>query len=275
MTQTIGLSRDTIDKFYTKNSITKLCLDIIKHNLVIDKSSDLIIEPSAGNGAFIEIIKVLCNDYKLFDLRPENKQIIEQDYLKLDYKQFGNKKIHIIGNPPFGRQSSLAIKFIKYSALFCHSISFILPRSFKKYSLKNKIPLNFHCEYETDLPKNSFVLNGDDYDVPCIFQIWIKKDYNRAPFIKLKPIKYKIVKKNETHDISFRRVGGNAGHIDIKTADKNVQTHYFIKFDDGIFNNDLFSTIENLEFKESEYTVGPKSISQRELIKEFNRILSE
>ena len=92
MAQTIGLSRDPIDKFYTKNSITKLCLDIIKHNLVIDKSSDLIIEPSAGNGAFIEIIKVLCNDYKLFDLRPENKQIIEQDYLKLDYKQFGNKK---------------------------------------------------------------------------------------------------------------------------------------------------------------------------------------
>ena len=93
MTQTIGLSRDPIDKFYTKNDITKLCLDFIqKSELVIDKSRDLIIEPSAGNGAFIEIIKVLCDDYKLFDLRPENKQIIEQDYLKLKYKQFGNKK---------------------------------------------------------------------------------------------------------------------------------------------------------------------------------------
>ena len=37
-------------------------------------------------------------------------------------------KIHIIGNPPFGRQSSLAIKFIKKSVEYCDSISFILPK---------------------------------------------------------------------------------------------------------------------------------------------------
>jgi hypothetical protein len=47
--------------------------------------------------------------------------------------------IHIIGNPPFGRQSSTAIKFIKKSCLFCNSLSFILPKSFKKDSLKNKV----------------------------------------------------------------------------------------------------------------------------------------
>ena len=42
------------------------------------------------------------------------KDIKKQDYLKLNYNKFLNKynNIHIIGNPPFGKQSSLAKKFI-------------------------------------------------------------------------------------------------------------------------------------------------------------------
>jgi hypothetical protein len=44
----------------------------------------LCIEPSAGNGAFIEYIKTLSKNCKFFDLKPENKEIIELDYLKLD-----------------------------------------------------------------------------------------------------------------------------------------------------------------------------------------------
>ena len=94
------------------------------------------------------------------------------DFLKLDYLKFSNKNVHIVGNPPFGRQSSLAIKFIRYSALFSKSISFILPKSFKKDSLQNKVPLNFHLLCQVDLPKNSFLVNEKEHDVPCVFQIW-------------------------------------------------------------------------------------------------------
>jgi hypothetical protein len=51
-----GLHRNTIDKYYTKKSITELCTDTMKNNIKINES-DLIIEPSAGNGAFIDCIK--------------------------------------------------------------------------------------------------------------------------------------------------------------------------------------------------------------------------
>jgi len=270
MEQNKGLSRNIIDKFYTKKEITNLCLDIINNNLTIDKKEDLIIEPSAGNGAFIEIIKKICNNYKFFDIEPENIEIIKQDFLSLDYTNINNKKIHIIGNPPFGRQSSMAIKFIKYATLFCNSISFILPKSFKKDSLKNKFPLNFHCIYENDLPNNSFLVNNKDHNVPCIFQIWEKKEIKREPNIKLYPINYKFVKKDEDPDISFRRVGGKAGFIDIDSSTKSIQSHYFIKFD--TFNDDFLNKLKILEFKNKNNTVGPKSISKQELIKEVNSI---
>ena len=108
-----GLNRNRIDKFYTHTKTVKFCLQIIKQNLSINPAKDLIIEPSAGNGAFIAGIKQLCKNYIFYDLAPENHEIIKQDYLLFDKNTLVGKyeKIHIIGNPPFGRQSSLAIKF--------------------------------------------------------------------------------------------------------------------------------------------------------------------
>ena len=87
---------------------------------------DLIIEPSAGNGSFIENIKKITENYKFYDLEPENKEIIKQDFLYFDFVELKQKykNIHIIGNTPFGRQSSLSIKFIKKCCLFYTSKKF-------------------------------------------------------------------------------------------------------------------------------------------------------
>jgi len=165
--QTKGLKRNTIDKYYTKEPVVQLCLESVKKYIVIDKD-DLIIEPSAGNGSFIKGIKLLSSKALFYDIEPEHNEIVKQDFLKCN-NPYGN--VHVIGNPPFGRQSSMAIKFIKKSCEFCNTLSFILPKSFKKDSLQKKIPLNFHLVKSVDLPEKSFTLKNKDYDVPCIFQI--------------------------------------------------------------------------------------------------------
>jgi hypothetical protein len=271
--QETGLQRDTIDKFYTKNDIVEDCKNIIINQIKI-KQNDLIIEPSAGNGAFIKIIKELSKNYKFYDLQPENSQIEKQDFLLLDIKKIivPNKKIHIIGNPPFGRQSSLAIQFIKKCCEFADTISFILPKSFKKDSNKSKFDNYFHLIYEKDLEKNSFVVNGVDCDVPCVFQIWKKKNIPRTKIEKLIPTNFKFVNKTEQHDISFRRVGVYAGKIDKDTIDKSIQSHYFIKFTNNKSTDDNIELLKKIKF-EYDNTVGPKSISKQELIKEFNKYI--
>ena len=271
--QTSGLKRDTVDKFYTKFDVVSECIHKISEFVSIDKAKDCIIEPSAGNGSFIDLIKTLSTNVKCYDIKPENSFIIQQDYLILDVTQFKGKKCHVIGNPPFGRQSSLAIKFIKHSCKYADSVSFILPKSFKKDSLKNKVPLEFHCVHEWDLPSNSFMLNGCNHDVPCVFQIWVKMDVPREKPAKLIPVGYTFVKKTDPHDISFRRVGVNAGNISTGTDDKSIQSHYFIKFSNGIFSEELLTKINLIKFGQSSDTVGPKSISKQELIKEFNMVL--
>ena len=270
--QSKGLTRDTIDKYYTKPDIAISCLDRVKKQISIEKD-DVLIEPSAGNGAFIKGIKEMTNNAYFFDIEPEHDEIKKQDFLKYEPSNFGddNKKIHIIGNPPFGRQSSLAIKFIKHSCRFCDSVSFILPKSFKKNSLKKSFPLNFHLILEEDLPKNSFLVDGVEHDVPCVFQIWVKKDFNRILDEKLEPLNFIFVKKTESPDISFRRVGVNAGAIDTNIAEKSVQSHYFIKFT----NREISDNIKKLSTISFDFdnTVGPKSISKQELIGKFNPLL--
>lgn len=266
----IGLKRDTTDKFYTSPKIVSKCIEKIKQNVTIC-ADDLCIEPSAGNGSFIEGIQTLSSNSLFYDIKPENELIVEQDYLKYDYSKLtGN--IHIIGNPPFGRQSSLAIQFIKLSCKFASSISFILPKSFKKDSLKKHFDLSFHLINEWDLPVNSFLVGEKEHDVPCVFQIWVKKENPRLVPKKLEPNGFKFVKKEDAHDISFRRVGINAGDISRETADKSFQSHYFIKFSKKLTQS-LYDKLEAIKYKTKENTVGPKSISKQELIKEFNKIV--
>lgn len=271
--QTKGLIRNTIDKYYTKEIVVEQCLSLVKRHLQLNRE-DLIIEPSAGNGSFIEGIKLLTNNFKFYDLEPENDEIVEQDYLQYNYNDSRNTytRIHVIGNPPFGRQSSLAIKFIKKSCEFCNSISFILPKSFKKDSMKNKFPLNFHLVCERDLPENSFLVNGIEHDVPCVFQIWEKRSINRAVSEKIEPVNFVFVKKTENPDISLRRVGVNAGRIDTNIDEKSIESHYFIKFTN---DKSIDENIQNLLQVTYEFnnTVGPRSLSKPEVISRFNPLM--
>lgn len=267
----VGLKRNNNEKYYTKKEIVKLCIEeIVKLNIV--ESKDLIIEPSCGNGAFIEDIKNLSTEFIFIDIEPENEEISKSDYLDFKINKDATSKIHIIGNPPFGRQSSLANKFIKKSCEFCDSISFILPRSFKKDSMKKIFPLNYHLLFEMDLPDESFLVNDKSYNVPCIFQIWIKKDFNRDVIEKNLPLNFTFVKQDETPDISFRRVGVNAGLIS-KKIDKSPQSHYFIKFTNDKSIDEIIENLSNVSFNFNN-TVGPKSISKQELICEFNKYLN-
>jgi predicted RNA methylase len=271
--QVKGLKRNTIDKYYTKLSVVEQCIKLVKKYINIS-NNDLIIEPSAGNGSFIKDIKTLSTNYNFYDLEPEHDEVIKQDFLEFDYEKIKQKfkNIHIIGNPPFGRQASMAIKFIKKCCLFSNSISFILPKSFKKDSMQKCFEKHYHLTHEIDLLENSFLVNGVESDVPCVFQIWKYKEELRQVVDKKLPLNFKFVKKEDNPDISFRRVGVNAGTIMKEIDDKSFQSHYFIKFTN---NKTIDGNIKNLKSIKFNFnnTVGPKSISKPELINEFNKFL--
>ncbi|MHB2028556.1 MAG: hypothetical protein ACYCPT_07035 [Acidimicrobiales bacterium] len=263
--QDTGKGRDTIDKFYTNGATVELCAKLAQMHLHPARDQ-MIIEPAAGNGAFIPAIKKLTDQYKFYDIAPEHDEIVQQDFLQLKL----NKQVIFIGNPPFGRQSSAAIKFIKHCCTCADAVAFILPSSFKKTSLQRHFPDRYHNVITVDVPKNAFLLNGEPYDVPCVFQIWVREAVSRAPIIIVKPLNFTFVAKNENPDAAFRRVGANAGAFYTKNIEgRSEQSHYFLKF----VNGDATKILQTPLIFDTNNTVGPRSISKQELIQKINETI--
>jgi hypothetical protein len=262
MKQDTGKFRNTTDQFYTKETISKKCIEAIIET--IPETIDYFwIEPSAGNGAFLHNISFP----KLgLDIDPKTNDIQKQDYLT--WEPSIDKNSIVFGNPPFGRQSSLAKAFITKSCKFSKVVAFILPRSFTKPSMYNAFPLSFHLVYSVELEKNAFLLNDQSYDVHCVFQIWEKRDTPRKLDEKIKPIGFEYV-TNELYDIAFRRVGVNAGQCYAFGKTCSVQSHYFIKFEK--YDTTIIKKINNHIFPSN--TVGPRSLSKNEINKVLNEII--
>jgi hypothetical protein len=186
-----------------------------------------------------------------------------------------NRDIIVFGNPPFGKQSSLAKLFIKKSCRFANIIAFILPKSFMKPSMFNTFDFKFHLIYSTELGKDSFIINGCKYDVPCVFQIWQKKEEYRVAIEKIISKGFKYVKSSEKYDMVFKRVGGLAGKCHKNDGTKfSIQSHYFIVLDDCYISqiDEIIEKINNHVFPSN--TTGPRSLSKSEANIVINSILS-
>lgn len=241
------------DKFYTKDETAIRLISLL--NL---SDYDMVIEPSAGNGSFSRNIN--HTNLVSLDIDPENENIIRMNWFDFTYTKNGN--VIVVGNPPFGNQGSLALKFIKKcDDLNVDAIAFILPKSYKKDSIKNKIPSFYHLSIELDLDDNSFTLLGDDYSVPCVFQVWKRETFQRNKIkLNTKSEFITFVKKNENPDYSFRRVGFYAGKIFDEIEDKSEQSHYFIKSDESIKE-----FLSNHTWGHNN-TAGPRSIGKYEIV---------
>ncbi len=267
-----GLKREITDAFYTLPEVAIECIEFTKKLVKGFKKYDLIVESSAGNGSFSDFFhKNYPEKLVAVDINPKKKYIQKLDFLDYDTGDF-NGKILCIGNPPFGRQSSLAKQFIKKCSEFSTIIAFILPKSFKKESMQKCFPLNFHLIGELDISLNSFCVDKESYNVPCVFQVWRKKKSEREVSTRQIPNGYTFVKKSQDPHFSIRRVGGTAGKIDRNYDEKSEESHYFIRLDDENFMEEFENKYNNIEF-ETNNTVGPKSIGKYEFIRYINDVL--
>lgn len=251
-----------LDQFYTDPKYAAHFLNCL-HNLQQPADADVLLEPSAGSGSFFNLMDQTKRVG--LDLDPQAPGIQQQDFF--DYQPPVGKRIWTVGNPPFGKNASLAVKFFNRAAEFSDVIAFIIPRTFRKASVINRLDKNFHLVYDETVPDNSFIFQGQPYDVWCCAQIWVRKHVPRAKIVvpSLKSIsKYFTVVDPALSDFAVQRVGGGAG--DIKT--QNFQrfsplSHYFIKAHDP----DVLPIMKQIDFSTVKYnTAGNPSVSAGELV---------
>jgi hypothetical protein len=272
-TQDTGKFRtNTADQFYTNVEVAKQCIRRIL--AAVPEIRDYRwIEPSAGSGAFLHHVPSTVPQKVGLDIDPKAADILKQDYLTWTVPDFAGGTI-VVGNPPFGRQSTLAKQFIKKSCTFANTIAFILPRSFMKPSMNGAFASHFHCLESVELGSDAFVLNGTPYDVPCVFQIWIKRATPRPAVERVEPVGFHYVKGGEPFHIAIRRVGVNAGQCYKRDGTAySVQSHYFIVLDDPVVVDALVTAVNAHEFPSN--TVGPRSLSKPEINAVVNTMLAD
>lgn len=181
------------DQFFTPTNTVEYCFNKFKE--ILKKYNDIdnhytYIEPSAGNGKFLDI---LPSDRKIgVDIEPRKEGIIKADYLNWKPKEKG--PYVVIGNPPFGLRGQLALKFINHSYQFADYVCFILPQLFESdgKGVPRKRVQGFQLIHSEKLNTDFEDPMGKQIKVECIFQVWSK--YHTNPYYNIKDIDTSVMK---------------------------------------------------------------------------------
>jgi hypothetical protein len=179
-----------LDKFYTNADTAARCVRIFAEAVPDIGAGDIIIEPSAGAGAFVSPIIERWSgrgvEFIFADILPEGNPaatIARADFLcaPLDpiFARATSRRIHFLGAPPFGPRSSLAKRFVAracemQSAAKCGAIGFILPIGFRKPTLARIFPPEYHKTRDEAIPPRSFTLGCEPCRVRGTFQVWVR-----------------------------------------------------------------------------------------------------
>lgn len=284
----VGKNPRGFDQFFTKPELAADCVNSIQEVLEIKLNEfKLIVEPSFGQGAFVKYLQKHVSEGKLLymDIDAKNKKY-RHDFLKYNFKTKNINPCLTLGNPPFGKNSSIAIQFFNKACTFSDVIAFILPKTFCKVTVQNKLDENFFQVSEREMPKGGFLFEGKSYDVPCVFQIWVHRKFvdkipkrlaNWGPH-DLRPIipsisetsHFDFVKKTENPDLVLRRVGVYAGRMYLDDPENHTQeNHLFLKRKPKMLTKQkLISNIKNLNLENADFkyaTAGMPCINKGEL----------
>ena len=176
-----------LDAFFTRPEIARDCYQSLlvwmrDDGAVAEAYSFL--EPSAGTGAFYGL---LPEGRRVgVDLIPYRPEYEVADFLSWSPQRNGTRWA-VVGNPPFGHRSWLALAFVNHAAAFADYLGMILPMSFQsdgKGSPKHRVRglRLLHTDY---LPPDAFTdIHGSSVKVNALWQVWhrgVNNSRRRSP----------------------------------------------------------------------------------------------
>ena len=170
------------EQFYTPQLLAHQLVDLVEAELGPLKGK-IVLEPAGGTGAFIDAVNVRSIEKVIsFDIEPLHPQVASGSFLE---QQIGLEGLITISNPPFGRNNSLSIPFFNHAAAFSDAICFIVPRSWRKWSVINRLDSNFELSIDKDLDIDYVDSEGNlisaQSRLATCFQIWKRTSTPRLP----------------------------------------------------------------------------------------------
>lgn len=171
------------EQYYTPGDLAEnLLTEVVQ--IVPDLANRTVLEPAGGTGSFIKAAtKFGVQQVLSFDIEPKHQGVTKANFLEAKIKA---TDAVTVSNPPFGRNNSLSIPFFNKAADHSEFICFIVPRSWRKWSVINRLDRRFHLvadhdiqiDYENDQGEKISQRNS----LATCFQIWQRKESLRPKY---------------------------------------------------------------------------------------------
>lgn len=264
----------TLDQFYTDPALAD---ELVGHLMGwlghAGLSPACFLEPSAGEGAFVEAMARSAPGSRVdaLDVDPKHPRVRQGDFFD---EQVAPGTV-VFGNPPFGKNAKLAVRFFNHAAQTASVIAFIVPRTFEKSSIQNRLDSRFELASQVALDPNSFHFESERVSVPCVFQVW-----SRLPEGQHRPIihaptthpDFHFLKTPDGAGFAFQRVGVAAGRTkDLDAKHLAPPSHYFLAPRPGLLADVLRARLDSIDWSPiKQRTAGNPSISKGELVEAYS-----
>jgi len=217
------------EQYYTPRDLAEKLVQKTKA-LIPDFSSRTVLEPAGGTGAFVEAAKSAGAKKVLsVDIEPKHAEVGLANYLEAPLNL---TDAVTISNPPFGRNNSLSIPFFNRAAEHSEFIAFIVPRSWRKWSVINRLDRRFHLVLDEDLQidyvDDTHTLISQKNLLKTCFQVWQRKDELR-PIVKIEDRGFVTKVKPDEADIALTVFGYSCGKVNEEFERKPNTTRMFLK----------------------------------------------
>ena len=256
------------EQFYTPITLAHTLVSNVEAVLGSLKGKS-VLEPAGGTGSFVEAAFAKgAKEVISFDIEPLHEKVILGSFLEQELTQ---RNLITISNPPFGRNNSLSIPFFNHAARVSDAICFIVPRSWRKWSVTNRLDLNFELvsdqDIDIDYVDSSGELISDKSRLATCFQVWKK---TATPRVAIKITDMGVIEKvsPELADVSMTIFGYGCGNIKEDFERVPNTTQLFLKLNHPQALSALRSVDFSRFYKSTAYT---EALS----IQEINYLLNE
>ncbi|MEO5937456.1 MAG: SAM-dependent methyltransferase [Sphingomonas sp.] len=252
------------DQFYTRYEVAEDLYEEVRDYLRRSFGEGyadrfLMVEPSAGQGAFF--VPMPSGSIGV-DLASQCKGVLATNFLTLQI--ISNRRVVIVGNPPFGTGSEKALEFVNHAARQADFIAFILPATFRKTRIINRIDETLHLVSEHTVPKKAFLFLGKPREVPTVFQIWERRNYRRPPLPEVTNHPDFRYTSANVADFAIQRIGADAGRVHNKFG-LSDNSHYFISAHPGGKVERIMRELQPAFAKVAKNTAGTPSLAKSEI----------
>ena len=255
------------EQFYTPLELAHTLVEYVEQ-ILGPLQGKKVLEPAGGTGSFVEAALARGAQVISFDIEPLHPAVEQGSFLE---QELSHENLITISNPPFGRNNSLSIPFFNHAATSSDAICFIVPRSWRKWSVTNRLDLNFELLSDQDLDidymDSSGDLISDKSRLATCFQIWKRNSVARVP-VKIKDMGVVEKVSPQQADISLTVFGYGCGTVKQQFDRVPNTTQLFLKLNHPKALAALRSVDFSRFFRSTAYT---EALS----IQEINYLLNE